>query len=1302
MKKTIELLLALGIVTLQQQAFPQIYLAKDAHKKISEASVIAYKKGLELPVYIKIEQGKEIDIADCEAWIKKADMLPGETGFTLLNKQTDMNGDEHYRYIQTYGNIPVFGTTYIVHSKNKKIYSINGEIVSLPETATIAGIDEKTALSFALAEVDAGIYKWQIQADEAMLKKISDNPDATYYPKGELYFVPENGDIKTGKFRLAYRFDVYAAKPLKREYVFVDANSGEIIFTLNRIHIIDSPGTAHTKYSGTQTITSDSYAGSFRLRETGRGNGIETYNMQTGINTSNAVDFTDADNDWNNINAEQDEVATDAHWGAEKTYDYYKNVFNRNSIDDNGFKLVSFVHYNDNYVNAYWDGASMTYGDGNNTYSPLTAIDICAHEITHGLDEHTANLIYQDESGALNEGYSDIFGTCIERYARPSGWDWLMAADIGEPFRSMSNPNAYGQPDTYHGINWDPNQEVHQNAGVLAYWFYLTSQGGSGTNDNGDTYNITGIGMDSAADVAYRTLTVYLPMSADYADARFYSVLSATDIFGACTPGVEAVTNAWYAAGVGLPYNPAVTSDFTADYFSFCITPAIVQFTNFSANANQFLWDFGDGTTSTDINPLHTYTTYGNFTVTLKSYGGACGMDSVAKTSFISVDTNNACMVYLPVTGTAQTQTSCAGSLFDSGGTGDYQDNTNSAVTIAPVAASYVILNFNSFNFENNYDYLYIYDGASTASPLIGKYSGSSLPNGGIITSTWGAVTIVQTSDEYTTRSGFDLTWQCVYPVTPPSSNFKANDTVSCSGTIMFTDLTTNGPLSWFWDFGDGSFSDVQNPVHTYSANGGYDVKLKTTNNIGVDSAVKSSYISVNIPSVPTVVSASRCDSGPVTLFASGSDTIHWYDAPTGGNMIFTGNTFITPVLGATTTFYAGNDVIPPPQYFGEFDNSIGTGSYFTSYTYHYLEFDCYSPLILKSVKVFSNQAKVRTIELRDYSDNVIQSASVNIPDGVSRVTLNFNIPAGTGLQLGTNGFNNLYRNKTGASYPYTLPGHIAITGNSANDDNYYYYFYDWEVQHEACFSDRVPVTAGILLPSVQITPAGNINVCAGDSVTLTSQTAGSYLWSPGGENTQSIIVNTAGSYSVYITDSACSATSDTVVVSLTSNFPVADFGYTNNDPVISFIDSSLYGDTYLWNFGDGNTSVLQNPAHTYSANGLYVVTLTVTNICGTNSVSYNVVITMAGVNEYPGNCVVSVYPNPAKDIFTLEIQSVLKQEINYTISDVIGNRIMTGILKPVSGNAKLTVDMKNHAKGIYFLELRNDAIHTTRKITVE
>jgi len=1311
MKKILTSLFIVSMLLLQSISFSQISFVQNPQSKISGASNVAYKPGQDLPVYFKMLPGHEVEYSSWQTWITTNLKLSPSMGFVYQSKETDQIGDVHYRYTQTCNGVPIFGNVLIVHTKNGRAYSFNGKIVRSIDIGTTTSMTENTALTYALASVNATTYKWQMPAEEALLKKITGNPLATYYPKGELYLVPDSMNFNSQNLILAYRFDVYADKPLSRAFIFVDAITGRIITKLNEICTVDAPGTAVTKYSGTQPLTTDSYNGSYRLRETGRGNGIETYNLTTGTNYGSAVDFTDADNNWNNVNAAQDEVATDAHWGAEMTYDFYKLKHNRNSIDNAGYHLLSYVHYDVNYDNAFWDGQKMTYGDGDGTtFTPFTALDVCGHEITHGLTTFTANLAEQNEPGALNEGYSDIFGTSIEWYARPSNANWTMGENIGTVLRNMSDPksitdtyNNTPYPDTYLASgSWDANQEVHHNSTVVSYWYYLTSVGGSGTNDNGNAYNVTGISMDSANAVAFRTLTVYLISSSGYVDARFYSIQSAIDLFGACTPEVETVTNAWYACGVGAIYDPTVISDFSAGAQTYCIAPATAQFTNLSTNANVFHWDFGDGTTSTAMNPSHVYNTYGNFTVTLIASGGTCGTDTLVQTSYISVDTLNPCIVDMPQTGTGETQIACSGTLYDSGGNSNYQDNTNATITIAPIGAMDLTLHFDTFSFETNYDYLTIYDGPSTASPLIGAYTGNTLPNGGTITSTNGSVTLVQTSDMGVNQAGFVMHWHCAYPTAPPITNFKVDDTTSCTGIVNFIDLTTNGPVSWFWNFGDGTYSTLQQPSHTYLANGTYSVTLRTGNSFGLDSLTKSNYITINKPSDPFVVSASRCDSGSVTLSASGGDILQWYDAATGGNLVFSGTTFNTPILGATQTYYV-QDSVPGITHNCGLPDISGTGGY-TSSGAHSLIFNCLVPLKLVSVDIYGNTTTApgsKTIELLSSAGTVLQSVTVNIASNLNTVPLNFDIPVGTGLMLQCTDGTNLFRNNAGLTYPYTTAGFISITGTDAGTGRYYY-FYNWVISTQGCLSNRVPVTAGILLPNAQVTPNGNITLCSGQTVTFTSQAATSYLWTPGNETTQSIVVSTAGTYSVQITHDSCTAVSLPIVITTTSSMPVANFGYNNIDPLVNFSDSSLYGITYHWSFGDGGTSTLPNPSHTYLTNGTYYVTLIVTNPCGSDTITKPLDISSAGITNYENTINVAVYPNPSKGSFFLDIQSSMVNDISYRIFDIYGKAVINGTIRPTASETKLQISMPEAAKGVYMLRLWNGYINITKKLVID
>lgn len=1305
MKKFLFLLLA-SFMFIANIGFAQIYISNEASKKITGADCIAYEIGRDLPVYIKLRQGYEINFSSWQQWISKVLDMNSEMGYSFTSVQKDKQGDLHYRYIQTYDNVQIDGTALIVHTRNGKVYSYNGKIIPSLSISISKALSESQALNYALTYVNATTYKWEIPSAEAMLKKVTGNFNASYYPTGIPYYLSDN----SGTYKLVYRFDIYADKPLKRSYIFVDAANGNILKDLNRINTTDVPGTAVTKYSGTQTIITDSLSvSSYRLLEAGRGLGIETYNLQTGTNYGSAVDFTDTDNYWDNVNAAQDEIATDAHWGTEMTYDYFYDTFGRNSIDDAGFALLSYVHYDVNYANAFWDGQCMTYGDGDgSSYTAFTALDICGHEITHGLDEKTANLNYQDESGALNEGFSDIFGTAIEFYAKPSLANWTMGEDIGTIIRSLSTPKAYQCPNTYLGNFWYTgtldNGGVHTNCGVVGYWYYLLSQGGSGTNDNAVTYNVTGLGMDDASAIAYRTLIVYLTNTSNYNDTRFYSIMAAIDLFGPCTQEVKTVADAWYACGVGGPYDSTVVADFNTSLTTYCDTPATVHFNNSSSNSNVFAWDFGDATTSTDMNPDHTYTTYGNFTVTLVASGGSCGTDTIIKPTYISVDTLNPCATIMPQTGTAITQTACEGILFDSGGNSNYQDNTNSTITIAPAGASTITLNFTDFAFENGYDYLKIYDGNSTLSPLIGSFTGTTLPNGGTITTTYGVVTLVQTSDIAMNDIGFICYWQCNMPTAPPATDFKVNDTLSCTGDVQFTDLTTNGPFTWFWDFGDGDTSVVQYPQHTYLNEGTFTVSLITSNAFGYDTLIKPLYVVVDKPVDPVAGSAWRCDPGSVTLTAQGNPDLHWYDAAIGGNLVFVGDTFITPYLDSTTVFYV-QDVVPAPSlYVGPADNTIGAGSYATSSSQRYLIFDCYAQVSLKSVLIYSDSGFTRTIALRDSSGALLHDTAVFIPSGQIRVNLNFNIPVGIGYRLGVGGGSHFYRNQDGATFPYELPGLISITGtNNTWNPATYYYFYDWEVKGGQCESSRIPSLAEIYLPAPTVTPSGNIQICDGQSVTLTCEQADSYLWWPGNETTQSIIVDNAGQFTVQITDSICTSASDTVTVEVVTNPPIAGFTYADTFLDVEFSNSSTNADSYEWYFGDGSTSQLNDPTHTYDSAGTYTVILIAENVCGTDTFITTITVTGTGIIEISDNSVICIYPNPTNGLFYIDIAELtVSSNINYTVYDMIGNIVSTGVFNPVNNRVHGIINLEGTSKGVYFIRLLNESMNTAGRIILQ
>jgi bacillolysin len=316
-------------------------------------------------------------------------------------------------------------------------------------------VTEATALEFILNHYKDNTFFWQEKSEKSD-HHIYDKHN--HLPKGQLVLCPVNGDFKEPNFRLAWKFDVYSNIPLFRKNIYIDAEMNGIIWSTDLLCHTNAAATGSTLFSGNRPFMTDSLSSSsYRLRETGRGFGIETYNCNFTTNKTGALDFTNTTKIWTS-STNNDQISRDIHWGSEMVYDYYFNTHGRNSYDNLGSKLLSYGHYSVNYANAFWDGSTMTYGDGNgSTWLPLVCIDVCGHEVTHGVTQNSAGLIYSGESGAQNESFSDIFGNVIENVNKPATASWNMGEEFAPStlgIRSMSNPNLFGNPDTYLGTFW--------------------------------------------------------------------------------------------------------------------------------------------------------------------------------------------------------------------------------------------------------------------------------------------------------------------------------------------------------------------------------------------------------------------------------------------------------------------------------------------------------------------------------------------------------------------------------------------------------------------------------------------------------------------------------------------------------------------------------------------------------------------------------------------------------------------------------------------------------------------------------
>ena len=278
---------------------------------------------------------------------------------------------------------------------------------------------------------------------------------------------------------------------------------------------------------------------------------------------------------------------TDIHWGMGRTVDFYKKMFGRNGYDNNNSPVYNLVYLSDgfnSFVNCELDNAAamannkpypMIYGLGGEEMNPVTEISVMAHEFTHIITDQTARLEYKSESGALNESFSDIMGISVKKWNDPSYKPWFIAGDGAmvkySNMRDMKNPRNsydgkledYRSPGYYHGYDWkdtsnpgsdNDNGGVHINSGVQNRWYVLLCEGDTGDNSNfvegGKPYSMTGIGMDKALQIAYRTLIQYATNQAQYADIRLCHIQAAKDLYGDNSTEVQAVIKAWDLVGV--------------------------------------------------------------------------------------------------------------------------------------------------------------------------------------------------------------------------------------------------------------------------------------------------------------------------------------------------------------------------------------------------------------------------------------------------------------------------------------------------------------------------------------------------------------------------------------------------------------------------------------------------------------------------------------------------------------------------------------------------------------------------------
>ncbi|MFK7797046.1 MAG: S8 family serine peptidase [Aureispira sp.] len=458
-----------------------------------------------------------------------------------------------------------------------------------------------------------------------------------------------------------------------------------------------------------------------------------------------------------------------------------------------------------------------------------------------------------------------------------------------------------------------------------------------------------------------------------------------------------------------------------------------------------------------------------------------------------------------------------------------------------------------------------------------------------------------------------------------PIADFGADKTYTCDGRVEFTDNSGNQPTQWVWDFGDGGTSTQANPVYQYNSSGTYAVSLRVNNGLGADSIVKTAYVEVELPQVAATNNGMACPNTPMQLSAIGaSGQMYWYDST--GNVVHVGTNFTTPGLVNTTNYDVQNVILSPELTAGPANGTaVGGGGYHgAGGTFNgVINFNAQTNFTLISALVDAGSVGPRTFNLwsgTPAGGNIVQQVTVNIPTtGLQRISLNVEIPGPGSYSIGGSGMD-LFRNNSGTSYPYTLPGVLTMTGSSAGA-SFYYYLYDWKVRTDSCASPSSPVVAEVV---------------------------------------------------------------------------EANFSAVGNGATAVFTDSSVGVVSWLWDFGDGNSSTQQNPTHTYTSNGPHLVTLTINNGACSYTDSVEVITSLQRLQN---GLEVVLMPNPTKDYAQLRFSKVLEVDVEVTILGVNGQVVRQQVVR--AGEDRLILQVADLPAAVYLVRLTTAKAAEVHKLII-
>ena len=321
-----------------------------------------------------------------------------------------------------------------------------------------------------------------------------------------------------------------------------------------------------------------------------------------------------------------------------------------------------------------------------------------------------------------------------------------------------------------------------------------------------------------------------------------------------------------------------------------------------------------------------------------------------------------------------------------------------------------------------------------------------------------------------------------------PTANFGSDKKISCPGAaVQFSDYSAGQPTSWSWTFtgGNPATSTQQNPLVSYNVSGTFPVSLTSTNANGSDTKTYTGFITISTAAIaPQTFGKKFCSSGSVVLNATpqSAGTVRWWDASGGGNIVGTGNSYTTPVLSATTTYYVDETFPPLGTDVTGATTKTATGAMFSSNDIRGLYFDVTQPVTLNSFDVYANSAGARTIQILDSQGNDYYDTTITIPASPTTpytVPVKILIYPGSGYFIKFLGLVDCWRDNAGVTLPITSSA-VNITGTNAGTPGYYYFFYNWQYTKNSCNTARTPCTA-----TDSCTSTGIIEPIAGGTMSI-------------------------------------------------------------------------------------------------------------------------------------------------------------------------------------------------------------------------